>query len=318
MFALSFSPPQDLKPANVLLESGTNKAMLADFGLAKNNRQTVTRGVGTPAFMPPEMLNDEMDPAKTNMLAVDIYAIAVILWQLWFKQVPYSGKGVHQIITFVMRGKRPSLTGAVKGNGTTDDADQTAGRPDTPQALSDLIEACWRQEASERPTITEVYATFKDEVVPAVEALSKGAPALPSSKAGGAAAAELLVDSATMWEFLEAPGLQRFAAPLAALGITDVEMLSDREICDDDTLTQKVGMTKTDIRKLRLLIESTGTGPTMMMNKKKKEEETHVSKETKNDTAGKAGFTSASPDGLNKTTKMPASELSRNRLGTTI
>ena len=157
----------------MLLESGTNKAMLADFGLAKNNRQTVTRGVGTPAYMPPEMFSEEDDPAKTNMLAVDIYAIAVIIWQLWFKQVPYGVKGIHQTITHVMHGNRLSLTGATKGKGAKAEtgADSTAGHPAIPKAQSDLIEVCWHQEAAERPAITEVYATFKDKVVPAIEAL---------------------------------------------------------------------------------------------------------------------------------------------------
>jgi hypothetical protein len=35
----------------VLLTSGTLKVKVADFGLAKTNRQTVTRGIGTPAYM---------------------------------------------------------------------------------------------------------------------------------------------------------------------------------------------------------------------------------------------------------------------------
>lgn len=42
---------RDLKPENVLLETATKRVKLADFGLAKKNRNTVTRGVGTPSYM---------------------------------------------------------------------------------------------------------------------------------------------------------------------------------------------------------------------------------------------------------------------------
>ena len=44
--------------------------------------------------------------------------------------------------------------------------------------------------------------------------------------------------------FLEGAGLDRsFDPKLAAVGITDGEALCDPEICDDDTLRMKVGMT---------------------------------------------------------------------------
>ena len=83
---------------------------IADFGLAKKSRNTVTRGVGTPAYMPPECFDDADDPDAAIMLAIDVYALGVILWQLWFKQVPFAGKSIHNVISLVMRGNRPPLT----------------------------------------------------------------------------------------------------------------------------------------------------------------------------------------------------------------
>ena len=127
----------------VLLEAGSYKAKIADFGLAKANRNTVTRGVGTPAFMPPEMFSDEESPEGTNMLAVDIYACGVIFWQLWFRQPPFAGKSVHNVISFVMRGKRPGLeVGRLKG--------LAPGHPAPPPALRALIERCWAQVAAHK------------------------------------------------------------------------------------------------------------------------------------------------------------------------
>ena len=57
MVACAQCPPSPLpthnytQPENVLLESGTNKVKLADFGLAKNNKGLETIGIGTPAYM---------------------------------------------------------------------------------------------------------------------------------------------------------------------------------------------------------------------------------------------------------------------------
>ena len=55
---IHFYIPNCEQPENVLL-SASRQVKIADFGLAKANRTTVTRGVGTPAFMvsnsqPPE------------------------------------------------------------------------------------------------------------------------------------------------------------------------------------------------------------------------------------------------------------------------
>ncbi len=59
---------------------------IADFGLAKQNRNTATRGVGTLAYMPPELFSDEDELGREmNLFAVDIYAIGVILWELWYR-----------------------------------------------------------------------------------------------------------------------------------------------------------------------------------------------------------------------------------------
>jgi len=45
---------RDLEPENVLLATGTRQVKEADFGLAKMNRSTVTRGVGTPPTCRPK------------------------------------------------------------------------------------------------------------------------------------------------------------------------------------------------------------------------------------------------------------------------
>jgi hypothetical protein len=220
------------------------------------------------------------------MLPVDVYAIAIILWQLWFKQVPFADKrSFHLIIAFVMSGKRPSLTGAVKGK-PVEEEDRSGSSPVIPKVLASLIEACWRQEPKQRPRMASVFASFKDDVESAVQAFVDTNVEVKNKEAPGSPAQELTrppfltqhsghlvgnpsslttttMPTAAFKAFLTDLGLEKFGAKLVALGITDVEMLSDREICDDDSLTKKVGMTKLEIRKMRTIIESAGTGPTM-------------------------------------------------------
>lgn len=144
---------RDLKPANVLLEAGTRKVKIADFGLAKSSHTTVQRGIGTPNYMPPEMLVDDDEP--TNMLAVDVYAIGIIMWQLWFRSVPFSGKSVHKILSSVCKGKRPSL-------------DHDPEDP-LPLSLAALVQECWSQEQEDRPSVDTIFATFDEQISPTIE-----------------------------------------------------------------------------------------------------------------------------------------------------
>jgi len=113
----------------------------------------VERGIGTPAYMPPEMLV-EGDEA-TNPLAVDVYAMGVIMWQLWFREVPFEGKAVHKIMSMVTRGKRPPMD---KGDDLP------------PTALAELINMCWVQEHENRLTIDQVFSTFDEDIKPIIEA----------------------------------------------------------------------------------------------------------------------------------------------------
>lgn len=83
--------------------------------------------------------------------ALDVYSVGVILWHLWFKQVPFIGKGNKAIIDHVLRGKRQNLKGE-PGPGPRS--------PPPPRALASLIERCWEQEPSKRPTMAQVLEHF--------------------------------------------------------------------------------------------------------------------------------------------------------------
>jgi serine/threonine-protein kinase len=73
---------RDLKPSNIMIEEGSGKAILIDFGLAKDIKDTgdLTSGasiIGTFFYMSPEQLSgEEVGPAS------DIYSFGVVLYEM--------------------------------------------------------------------------------------------------------------------------------------------------------------------------------------------------------------------------------------------
>jgi serine/threonine protein kinase len=107
---------------------------------------------------------DEEEGAHQDLLAMDIYALGVIMWQLWFKEKPYDGKSIHQVIRKVLKGERPSLEHSVERT-------KEGLHPAPPKNLTKLIEVCWAQDPKNRPTAANILVGFEEKAVPAIEAV---------------------------------------------------------------------------------------------------------------------------------------------------
>jgi predicted Ser/Thr protein kinase len=85
---------RDLKPANVMLDSA-GRVHLMDFGIAKQFGQSasstgltaVGQIIGTPEYMSPEQIRGESLDARS-----DIYALGVMLFELFTGRVPFRGQ----------------------------------------------------------------------------------------------------------------------------------------------------------------------------------------------------------------------------------
>jgi serine/threonine protein kinase len=82
---------------------------ICDLGLARSvsdQQASVTLGVGTPAYMPPEAAfagRGKIDPK-----AWDVYSLGVMLWYMWVRETPYRGCSANQYA--LMQQASPSLT----------------------------------------------------------------------------------------------------------------------------------------------------------------------------------------------------------------
>jgi serine/threonine-protein kinase len=114
---------RDLKPENVMLvpdekSPGGVKAVIMDFGLAKERRQepevaklTATGIVlGTPEFMSPEQIRGKpLDPRS------DVYALGIVAFEMFTAQLPFQGRNAQEMMIARLKGK-PKLLREMKSD----------------------------------------------------------------------------------------------------------------------------------------------------------------------------------------------------------
>jgi eukaryotic-like serine/threonine-protein kinase len=85
---------RDLKPANIFIEHGHLK--VGDYGLSRrmssSERGEVTRGVGTPHYMAPEIKNGNYGRS------IDVYASGVILYEMLSGHPPFEGETPAEVL----------------------------------------------------------------------------------------------------------------------------------------------------------------------------------------------------------------------------
>ncbi|GGU72691.1 serine/threonine-protein kinase PkaB [Streptomyces filipinensis] len=174
---------RDVKPENVLLDmqgplgpGGAHPALLTDFGVAKlidsPKRNRATKIIGTPDYLAPEIV--EGLPPRA---AVDIYALATVLYELLAGFTPFGG----------------GHPGAVLRRHVTETVVPLPGIPDE---LWQLIVQCLAKAPASRlraselaarlreqlPTLTGMPPLDVDEPDPSEEAAEEPAPSVPQGE----------------------------------------------------------------------------------------------------------------------------------------
>lgn len=136
---------RDLKSMNVLLDDDL-LPKICDFGVSRftsEDRETMTKDIGTPHWMAPELFESHYYTNK-----VDVYAYGILLWEMLTEKVPFKGKEGYQIALAVCTKKeRPAF-------------------PDhTPRPLKNLINLCWEQDPNKRPKFEKIIKILESKKV---------------------------------------------------------------------------------------------------------------------------------------------------------
>ncbi|MCU0723168.1 MAG: serine/threonine protein kinase [Planctomycetes bacterium] len=102
---------RDIKPANIMVDQ-RNRAILTDFGLAKNCDDAGASGItkddeplGTPAFMAPEQINN----ARTVDGRADLYSLGATLFAMLSGKPPFTGYNHIEVLGKVLTKEPPKL-----------------------------------------------------------------------------------------------------------------------------------------------------------------------------------------------------------------
>uniref|UniRef100_A0A7M4FDI1 Receptor-interacting serine/threonine-protein kinase 4 n=1 Tax=Crocodylus porosus TaxID=8502 RepID=A0A7M4FDI1_CROPO len=155
-FLHCMSPPLlhlDLKPANILLDAHYH-VKISDFGLAKCNGLSHSHDLsvdglcGTIAYLPPERIKEKNRCFDTKH---DVYSFSIVVWGVLTQKKPFAEENnILHIMVKVVQGHRPELPTVSKS------------RPRSCNNLIRLMQKCWQDDPSKRPTFQEITSETED------------------------------------------------------------------------------------------------------------------------------------------------------------
>ncbi len=131
---------RDVKPENIMIERGTNRALVTDFGIARSERSPSVTGeghvVGTAHYMSPEQVQGTALDGRS-----DLYALGIVGYFLLSGRLPFEGEGATAVLVAHVTRPAPPLRSVA---------------PQVPRALAEVIDRCLSKDPSER------FATGED------------------------------------------------------------------------------------------------------------------------------------------------------------
>ena len=199
---------RDVKPENIMIERGSGRAIVTDFGIARVDfgPTLVTDDliVGTAHYMSPEQISGEPLDGRT-----DLYALGVVGFLILSGRLPFSAPNVSVLLGTRLSAPAPPLASCAAH---------------IPEPICAVIDRCLSKERDGRYTTGEALADALEK------ALRTSEPVAPRAAEGAADVRPLSTEDAlTVWRRaaqLQLAEMERRAGRLSAgtpLSVRDVE-----------------------------------------------------------------------------------------------
>ncbi len=130
---------RDVKPDNILIEQGTGRALVADFGIAAaTNEHSAASIAGTPEFMSPEQAKGGAADVRS-----DIYSLGVTAFFALSGQLPFSGASSAEVVAQHMHEPARPLASVATS---------------VPRRLAQLVDQCLAKDPERRPVSAQQFA----------------------------------------------------------------------------------------------------------------------------------------------------------------
>ena len=130
---------RDIKPANIMI-CGNHDIKISDFGsaLIESQQTTQVSGVGSPAYMSPEQIREQILTHQT-----DIYSLAVTMYKLLTGKLPFDARNNYSMIYQIMNIEPPP---------------PSTFRPEIPHSMDRIVMRAMHKDIAQRYQTWDEFA----------------------------------------------------------------------------------------------------------------------------------------------------------------
>lgn len=141
---------RDLKSSNIMFSEKSSLVKIIDFGLSRGVSESMTGETGSYRWMAPEVIRHRPYTEKC-----DVFSYAVVLYELFSKEVPFRELTPVQAAIAVTEGQRPKIPAICK-----------------PEVAA-MIKLCWDKDPEKRPPFTDIFVVMNQHAQAESQSLEK-------------------------------------------------------------------------------------------------------------------------------------------------